>query len=303
MTPEQNAYAEILLTKKILYMPSCVVVEMMAKLYSQIFAINKAGVMNGSVPELLRLLRRMRANLRATAEAYGNAHIRFFVSEWKDDRLRARKIVINTMAHLRFLAGMIAYEERGQIQEAIEGMTSAWTELDRVMDAKAGRKNSDTVCRYFCNRAPENWKVAMANNVLTLEEDEGNQAEDSGCLVLICFGKIKRSLVTAIEAIERRQGHPGRFNPDRILAVSDEDVLFSCPTCLEMAGSVGKQVEYSEAAYADALLGLRGATCAIRPRFRQVARGEVPKKAKKRHTTMQWLREALGLKVKEPAGV
>ncbi len=302
MTTAQTAYADILATKRILYLPSCVVVEMMAHLYSEIFAINKAGAMNKHVPEILQRLRTMRENLRATAEAYGKAHISLFIGDWKEDKLRARRLFFNIMSQLGFLAGMVGYEERNLLYDAIEGMTKEWVELDRVMDARATRKDCHTICRYFRNRKPDSWKQTMANIILTLDE-EAEYREDDDHLILICFERMKILLLATIGDLERRKGTPGKFNPDRLIAVSDQEVQFSCPTCLELTDSLGAQAvgsDYPDSSYAAAILGLRGAACRMRPRSVRaraslMADDSNDASKSKRQSRMQWLREALGM--------
>jgi hypothetical protein len=258
--------------------------------------------MNSIVPELLELLDRMRVNLRVTAEAYSRPNINFFGGDWKEDKLRARRIFFNIMSHLDYLSGMVGYEERGELYKAAEAMTAEWIALDTAMDEKAKEKKGHTVCKYFRNRHPVSWKQSMADTILTLDEDAKYAGEDD-FLVLLCFEKIKLLLLSAIEKSRWRKKIPGKFNADRILVISQEDVPFNCTTCLEMTDSAGTQVpegEYPSGSFAEIIHAMRGSSCPMRPRPKRVrpedmVAAEVEKThvPQKKHTTMQWLRDAL----------
>lgn len=319
MTEEQNAYAEALSEKRILYMPSCVVVEMMTKLYSDIFAIDFAGpgALNRAVPEIVALLRKMTTNLRVTADAYNRSHIRFFIGDWTTggDKLRARAMFRNIMERLGSIERMVGEAGRMMLYGAIEEMTPAWIALDRVMDSKVtevrearARKKSGKTggWSHFRNRHPKNWKRAMAHVLRMLHQDaEHGEGE---YLVLLCFEQIKQQLLGAIKEIEQENTEENRrmrkFDPDCILAISQENVSFTCATCLELIDSIGKQSldeEYPAASFAEAILAVQGASCPMRPPNQIEKKDMLPDKEqknpkppkKKKHTTMQWLRAAL----------
>ncbi len=303
-TQKCYTYAGLLTEKRVLYIPSCVIVEMMTSLYSEIFSITLAGDLHNVVPNLLARMRRLQRNLKATAEAYGQGGeegAKLFPGDWHEDKLRARRVFFNIMSHLGYITRMVRHADRELLYEAVEGLTADWIALDRVMDEKSKKRNCGcSFCKYFRNSTSETWKQAMANVILTLDED----ADYSGTehLILICFERTRRLLLGAIDVIERRQGTPGRFKPNRILAVSEEDVVFSCPTCLELTDSLGTQVvddEYPDSSYAENILRMKGAFCPMRPRPKRFRRadllpdGTLQQPKPQKYTTLQRLKAAL----------
>lgn len=310
MPDDSNEYEDALSGKRILYMPSCVIIEMMAKLHSRILAVKLAGVTNRDVPEIVALLRRMTTNLRVTADAYSGSHIRLFVGDWRKDKQRAKKMFFTIADRLGYIAAMVGHAEQEMLRRAVELMAVEWIRLDSVMDAKAAaaKKSGDTVCRYFRNNQPENWKPRMANILRTLHEEAERGGGDY--LVLLCFGQIRQMLLAAIDDLEQQELRQyGRltikkFDPDSVLAVSQEDVPFTCQNCLELTDSIGGQAadaEYPALAFAEAILTVRGSSCPI-GRLNQIDKKDMlpdsgrktpepPKR--KRHATTQWLRSVL----------
>lgn len=242
MTVMQSNYAKILQDNKILYLPSCVVVEMMTKLFSQVSQINLSGNLHDMVPDLLVLLRRMSHDLHITAEAYNQSRIKFFIGDWKDDKLRARKLFFNLMSRLGYISELLGAVEKALLYRAIEEMSREWSELDRIMEQKAGEKATRTgvkgeTCRYFKSENPDSWRQVMAQAIMELDEDAGPQ-EDDTYLLLLCYRRVKVALLRVIETMEVRKGVKTRFSPDKILVVHTEDFPISCPNCALMAGEL-----------------------------------------------------------------
>lgn len=238
----RNNYANILNQKRILYVPSCLIVEMMTRLYSQVSTVNLTGTMHHVVPDLLVLLRRLGANLRTTAKAYQEKRIRFFIGDWRDDKLRARKLFFNVMSRLGYISELLAPIERKIIYQAVEKLTEEWLRLDEIMESRAAERKTCTgscdTCRYFRSEHPGNWRQIMANIILALDAE--NEREDDTYLILLCYKRVKMHLVKAIEESERRNSVVEKFNPDRILVVSNEDLSITCPTCTLMTDSLRK---------------------------------------------------------------
>lgn len=294
--PAQSDYAGMLSTKRFLYMPSCVIVERMTQLYSGIFSIAQTGVVSGAAPLIIDMMEALREDLRVTSCMYRQPRMHFFYLDWREEKVRARRAFHNTMAQLRYVARMIGHGERKELYRAVEGLAAEWMELDRTLDAKAAKRGGHTVCRNFRHKSPENWAQKMAGILLTIDEDDESREGDG--LILLCSGKVKRSLVAAASGIAQRLGK--KFDPDRILVVSDEDCGCSCPTCLEMADSLGAQAPdgpYPTSLYAESILLLKGAACAFTPRRAPsdtVARAQTAKPKRRKGTTIQWIRRAMG---------
>lgn len=234
-----SEYAGILKSFKILYMPSCLIIEMMTKLYSQVSMINISGNIHSVIPDLLILLRRLNRNLHCTAEAYQESRIKFFIGDWKNDKLRARKLFFNLMSRLGYLSELVGTVERHLMFKAIEDMGRRWGALDRIMEEKCREesfKSSCDICRYFRSDSQNSWQQTMAKILISL--DRGAEYDDPETyLILLCYKRIKTQLLREIAAIENKQGVGGTFSPDRILCISEEDLPITCPNCMLMTES------------------------------------------------------------------
>lgn len=234
------SYADILDNKKILYMPSCLVVEMMTKLYSQVSKISVTGSLSHIVPDLHLMLNRMTYNLQTTARAYRESRIKFFIGDWKDDKLRARKLFFNTMSRLGYVCELTDAVEKEVLYGAVEDMSAAWGELNRTMEEKSARPRSANgvhTCLYFRSQHPASWRQRMAQAILSLN-DRGDTAEPDSHLILLCYKRIRSVMLKAIEEIERKTSVTRKFSPEKILCVSHEDIPISCPTCTTMTDSL-----------------------------------------------------------------
>lgn len=232
-TAVKSDYVDIIRNKKILYMPSCLVVEMMTKLYSQVSLINLSGNLHSVVPDLLILLRRLNRNLHATAEAYRDARIKFFIGDWREDKLRARRLFFNLMSRLGYLSELVGAVERRLIYKTIEDMGNEWALLDRIMEsrcAETGTGKSCGTCRYFRCQDPKGWRQVMANVVLYLDAVT-EYPDDDTYLLLLCYKRIRTQLLQEIGSAESKTGAARKFSPERILCVSDEDFPITCPNC------------------------------------------------------------------------
>lgn len=237
MTLITGNYANILKNCKILYMPSCLIIEMMTKLYSQVSMINISGNIHAVVPDLLILLRRLNANLRRTSEAYEQTRIKFFIGDWRDDKLRARKLFFNLMSRLGYLCELVGRVERDLLFMAIEDMGREWGNLDHIMEDKCRerefRGKRGPTCRYFRSSSVDSWQQSMANILLSLDTIAEYDDPDT-YLILLCYKRIKTQLLREIAAIESKTGTVGKFSPDKILCVSEEDLPITCPSCMLM---------------------------------------------------------------------
>lgn len=236
-----NRYANILRDHKILYVPSCLVVEMMTRLYSQVSTVNLSGSVHNMVPDLLVMLRRLTFNIRATAVAYKADRIKFFVGDWKRDKLRARKLLFNIMSRLGYISELLTPVEKKVLYKAIEEMTAEWTALDGILENRSivnGGTGEGAICDYNCFRceSPDNWRGTMAKVILNLDQEEFPEYRQPGTyLLLLCYQRIKTVLTKVIGEMERKDGRGRNFASDKILCVSDEEFPISCPACSLMA--------------------------------------------------------------------
>ncbi|MCC8107816.1 MAG: hypothetical protein LIQ30_01960 [Planctomycetes bacterium] len=223
-------YARILQEKRIMYLPSCVVVEMMARLFSQVSQINLSGNLHNLMPDLLVLLRRMSTNLHATAESYRSDRIGFLVGSWKEDKLRARKLFFDLMSRLGYISELLGAVEKALLYRAIEEMSKEWAELDRLMEAKlrtrlvASSPPSESA-RQLRPDSLDGWRSML---VATAADLQTRSAEEPDlCLVLLCSEKARRALIDVIKAA----APDNDVLPDIIIAIHHQDASVSCPRC------------------------------------------------------------------------
>lgn len=238
-----NNYAKILQSNKVLFMPSCLIVEMLTKLYSQVAVINLSEHPHHVVPDLMVLLGRMTDNIAATSDAYRQGRIQCFIGDWRDDKIRARKLFFNIMSRLGYISELLGDHERKLLYACIEDMTDVWTELDAIITKKCGDDASSgdcAACRYFRSDHPTQWQKVMANIILDLSEDAGRLTAPDVYLLVVCYRRIKTILTRAVEDIERKTGAKRKFAPDKILCISNEDIPISCPKCTVMTDALRK---------------------------------------------------------------
>jgi ferredoxin len=237
MTRLRNDYADTLTENRILYVPSCLIVEMLTNLHGQVATINLSASLHNITPDLLILLRRMRTNLKVTADAYEQGRIRYFIGDWRDDKLRARKLFFNIMSSLGYITELLERVERNMLFSAIEGVTAEWTALDRLMDAMADERKCQAggVCSAFCDCSSAAWRRAMGQSLAAIHRTTDYSSVDF--LILLCHVKAKRQLVAAVEDALLEAGSEERPDPDRFLAVSREGMPMLCRKCAETACS------------------------------------------------------------------
>lgn len=230
MTVINSEYADILKKNRILYVPSCIVIEMLNRLYSQVSMIDLSGNLRGLVPDLLVLVQRLNLNLRSTGEAYRESRIKFFIGDWNHDKRRARKLFFNLMSRLGYLGELVGKSEKELLYKAIEDMGREWGKLDRIMERKCRNSECQRQCG-SCRDLPEYWQQMMANTLLSLEDPESG--EDAGSyLFLLCYKRIKDQLLKDIDELETRRGSAAKFPPERVLCISEEDLPLTCHRCL-----------------------------------------------------------------------
>ena len=238
MFSNDSNYAKILKTKKILYIPTCIIIEMMTRLYSRVSSLSvPTRDPHADVPEILILLRRLNVNLRCTSRAYEESRIRFFIGDWRDDKLRARRLFFNLMSRLGDMSESLSTVEKKLLYDTIEEMGREWEHLDRIMDRKCEEskcaKDCGT-CRYFRSFNKTNWRNISANVLLHLN-DKVEPEDSDAYLILVCYKRIRTQLINEITEIEKRTTQVGdRFPREKILCVSEEDIPISCPTCSAM---------------------------------------------------------------------
>lgn len=225
-----------------MYLPSCVVVEMMARLFSQVSQINLSGNLHNLMPDLLVLLRRMSTNLHATADCYRADRIGFLVGSWKEDKLRARKLFFDLMSRLGYISELLGAVEKALLFRAIEEMSKEWAELDRLMEAKlrtrltASSPPSESA-RQLRPDSLDDWREMLVASAADLQAR--SEEEPDLCLVLLCSEQARKALIDVVSSATPDNA----IIPDVIIAIHHQDAPVTCPRCALLAESLQKTDE------------------------------------------------------------
>lgn len=243
MSDRASNYATLISTKKILYVPICVIIERMATLDSQLFWANKSERLTEDVQQtMLFMLNRFLTELHHTSDAYENGRVGLFMGDWKEDRLRADKIFTNLLNNLRKVG--VARTVRGNRAEFgnfAKTLPDEWDRLYSILEKKCRleySKNAGDTSNYFHSSSPTNWQRTMASIILSLD-NRVTYADPDTYLILLCYSRIKAQFLRQIETMQVKYGDQEKFNKDKILCVSDVDVCLSCPTCMRFTAEIG----------------------------------------------------------------
>ncbi len=229
MNPSHDEYASALANNRILFLPACIVVSRMLRLYAGLASLPpvREGV-RAAFPGLMDLLGEMTRDLALTSAFHRRPNTGFFPGDWQSDKKCARDLFSRTAARLGQMHGLLDPEEQGALSGAIDSLTGEWAGLDGVLEEKA--RSYRGVCRYFHNANSGTWSRTMANVLLALDED-ADYGED-GFLILLCNAAMRRHLLAAIREIGGHSIFANRFRSARILSVAAEETETTCPRCL-----------------------------------------------------------------------
>lgn len=250
MTAINSYYIALLKEKRIVYMPTCLVIERMARLYGFVAKVQSQVDLARQLKNILFLLRYFAHELRCTSEAYEESRIKFFVGDWKEDRLRSKKLFANLQARIAYFGDYTGSESKRELLEVSQRLGGEWERLNRILDGRcdldAGGSGGGVGCgntRYFRSTNSGCWQSIMARSVMSLGGLE--ECAGPGCyLMLLCYARIKAQIIREVEALQRKYNVTGKFPAEKILCVSDDDVSVSCPTCMTMVDSINRSHHY-----------------------------------------------------------
>ncbi len=237
MSAYSRQYVSILNSREILYLPTCLIVEMMAKLLFRLADREEESDADTAVSELADDLNAFHLALLSTRIAYDSGKMRFFIGDWKNDRDTVRNALIYLLDRLRDLSERAGPANR-RVFEGLVGSTSGeGLSLIATLDnqIEEGRTGSSVrSCHYFRSMHAPGWRRVMARTAVVLDHG-AHYRDDRTSLLLLCYRCIKQQLVTEIKGMGRKLTHERQFNPDRLLVVSEGDTPASCPDCSDFA--------------------------------------------------------------------
>lgn len=232
-------YSTLLRTKNILYLPTCIVIEMMATANSHAFRLQSARDLDiESQKSMLSMLERFHGDLSTTSDAYENGKVKLFMGDWKEDKGKADLIFADLLYNLRVLRARAHKSVKPGMDEMENGLGREWGRLCGILDRRCRlnyHKGSKTTVNYFHSSNPANWQRTMAMIILSIDDLLPVERTDTS-LILLCYSRIRAQFVRQIEQIQMKTNIKDKFDSGRILCVSDVDVCISCPICMNYAG-------------------------------------------------------------------
>lgn len=243
-TRTERGYADVLAGNRILCIPSCIVVQLIARCFSEISMVNMAGERSRMAPDTASLVRGLAGNFDAARRAHADPSVHFFPGDWRNDKSRARRLLYDVMSAIGYMAELVGQADRETMYGAVRVLVDAWTELEKLLDEKIAlrrRQGGPNKCGsiYFRNENADTWKSAMANAILELHGDSVYSSPED-VLLLVCYRRVRGALLQGIEAMERKTWAVKRFPQDKIVCAFDDDLPITCPTCTRMTDTVRK---------------------------------------------------------------
>ncbi len=240
--PERvSAYADLIGTKRILFVPICVIIERMATMSSHLFWAHSADrLSNDTQSQLSAMLRRFKNDLFQTAEAYDKGKVGLFLGDWKQGKIKADRIFTDLLNNLRKVTQRASRDCKGDFGDSLKKLPEEWDRLYSTLEKKFRfeyvRRSSDT-CNYFQSSNSTTWQRTMAATILALDSQAVYDTPDTH-LILLCYARIKAQFLRQIEEMQAKAGMANKFDKDKILCASDADARISCPSCLRFTADI-----------------------------------------------------------------
>lgn len=235
-----DGYARMLNDGKVLYVPTCLLIQMITKCYSQMSITNMTGNTDTMIPDMLALINQLTTNFEATAKAYERRRILYFPGDWKNDRVRAKKLLYSVMSRLGYMGELVCQSDRKELFGAVERLALAWSDLTRVCDSATARDLQEATklpcVSYFKSENPDSWRQAMAQILLSLEA-EADKARPGTGLILLCYRRVRAAILRAVEDIGRKNNVQALLSPDKVLCLYNDDQPVTCPGCTRMTSA------------------------------------------------------------------
>ncbi len=240
-TVQSNQYVAVLDNNTVLYVPSCLLVQLLARSCSQMSMINMAGDIRTVVSDMNALQEQLAAAFLAMQRALTQSQAKFFPGDWKRDKQEARALLYKIITRIAYICEIVGAEDRKRILAVAKRMTETWANLVRVMDMRCREAGGTTMLecrqnRYYRSEKPATGTTDMARLIKSLHTATEYPTPETR-LLLVCYKRVRQALIGAIGELERKSSAPQRFNPEKILCVFDNDLPITCPNCTRMTGA------------------------------------------------------------------
>lgn len=238
MYGKTSNYAALLAGQKIKFVPTCLIMEIMATTHSHLSRLPLHGNLNEEMLSFtIFVLQRFLNDVKSTYSAYGFGKVDMFIGDWRNDRSKAGGIFAHLMIKADKTYNRSYRPYRAELAEVIKQIRGEWELLFNLLDEKTMVDRQNTSCRYFHSCDPLAWHKTMANIVLSLSEESRHLPSDT-YLLLLCNTRIKRHLIRQVREIEKKNQIKEKFNEDTVICVSDHDIRVTCPACLQFSEAI-----------------------------------------------------------------
>lgn len=239
-------YATLLSSKRIIYVPTCLLLEIMATMYGHIMRIPTSGQLTQDyLGVIVILVLRFTNDLRTTFRAHEEGKVRLFMGDWRAERIRADRMFLSLSERLEEICSRYTGGRRAQLYNLLKYQKAEWARLFRLLDTVTGagetRERGSTV-RYFHCSDTRTWRRTMAQIILAMAELHARElAENEDThLMLVCYTRLKVLLLRQIEDLQLKTAKKIRFDESKILSVSDQDIRITCPICVRFSDELLK---------------------------------------------------------------
>ncbi len=232
-------YSTLISRKKILHIPTCILIESMATAHGHLAQLLDGKKITEDMLEFTaQTLQRVLVDIKSTRKALSSGDVNTFPGDWRADRYKAAGI----FSHLIMKANTIQKNSfspyRQELEEILWGLKDVWEKLFMMLDGKYGHGFTHTnQADYFHGQIANNWLTNMAKTVMSLNNAAIYDSEDT-YLILLCFERIKTQVVDKIRELENKNFIRSKFDRDRIICVSDHKIALAYPKCMKFTEDI-----------------------------------------------------------------
>lgn len=233
-------YSTLISRKKILHIPTCILLESMATAHGHLAQLLDGKKITEDMLEFTaQILQRVFVDIKSTRKALSSGDVNTFPGDWRGDRYKAAGIFSQLVMKANAIQQNSFSPYRQELEEILWGLKNIWEKLFMMLDGKYGQGTTPHASQtnYFHGQDGNNWLTNMARTIMILNTATTYESEDT-YLILLCFERIKTQVVDKIRELENKNFIRSKFDQDRIICVSDHKIALACPKCMKFTEDI-----------------------------------------------------------------
>ncbi len=234
-------YSTLISKKKILNIPTCILLESMATAHGHLAQVlNGQKVTEDMLEFTSHILQRALGDIKSTRKALSSGEVNTFPGDWRGDRYKAAGI----FSHLIMKGNAIHKNSfapyRQELEEVLWRLKDVWEKLFMMLDGKYGHcitRDQPGQSQYLHGQDGNNWLTNMAKTITSLNNAATYGTEET-YLILLCFERIKTQVVEKVRELENKNFIRSRLDQNRIICVSDHKISLACPKCMKFTENI-----------------------------------------------------------------